>query len=102
MAKKKDRRRQYVVDKKVQLGAAAKLVGVVLGVGLLYMLSLVVFLGRDATVSMNSPEVRHFLVIANGVYFGVAAVILSTLTILMTHRFAGPAYVLKKGTTGGA
>jgi hypothetical protein len=96
----RNRRRQYVVDKRLQYAALAKLVGVVVGVGVLYMLALVVFLGQDARVSMNSPEVRQFLVIANGLYFGVAAVILGTMTILLTHRFAGPAFVLRQAVDG--
>jgi hypothetical protein len=100
MNQDKNRRKQIVVDKRLQIGSVARLVGVVVGVGVLYMLSLVVFLGRDASVSMNSPQVRQFMVVANGVYFGVAAVLLGTMILMLTHRFAGPTLVLKRAVDG--
>ena len=94
------RRRKYVVDRPMQYGAAAQLlVGLVL-VALLGAVGLFVFLGDDAMASMNLVTIRQFLLLANAIYFVLTAVILIVLTLLLTHRFAGPAWVIDQAIRG--
>ena len=94
------RRRQYVVDGPMQYGAAGQLlVGLGL-IGLLFAVGMFVFLGDDAMSGMNLTVIREFLLMANAIYFVLAAVILSVLTLLITHRFAGPAYVMDRAVQG--
>jgi hypothetical protein len=94
------RRRQYVIDGPMQYGAAAQLlVGLGL-IGLLFGVGMFVFLGDGAMSGMNLTVIREFLLMANAIYFVLAAVILAVLTLLLTHRFAGPAYVMDQAAKG--
>jgi methyl-accepting chemotaxis protein len=91
----KIRRRQYVVDKRMQLGVMVEVLGVTAMIGLLYYLAAKVFLSEDATYGLSANEVRLFLIRMNGLYFMLASFIIAVLMILVMHRVAGPVYVLK-------
>ena len=87
-------RRQYVIDRPLQMGIAGYLAAGLGGVALLCAAALYVFLGGQAVPGLD--PLRRFLLLANATYFILAAGILTLLTILLTHRFAGPAYVMKE------
>ena len=91
-------RRQYVIDRPLQMGIAGYLAAGLGGVALLCAAALYVFLGGQAVPGLD--PLRRFLLVANATYFILAAGILTLLTILLTHRFAGPAYVMKGAIDG--
>ena len=91
-------RRQYVIDRQLQMGIAGYLAAGLGGVALLCAASLYVFLGGKAVPGLD--PLRRFLLVANATYFILAAGILTLLTILLTHRFAGPAYVMREAIDG--
>lgn len=91
-------RRQYVIDRPLQMGIAGYLAAGLGGVALLCAAALYVFLGGQAVPGLD--PLRRFLLIANATYFILAAGILTLLTILLTHRFAGPAFVMKQAIDG--
>ncbi len=91
-------RRQYVIDRQLQMGIAGYLAAGLGGVALLCAAALYVFLGGKAVPGLD--PLRRFLLVANATYFILAAGILTLLTILLTHRFAGPAFVMKEAIDG--
>ena len=91
-------RRQYVIDRSMQMGIAGYLAAGLGGVALLCAAVLYVFLGGQAMPGLD--PLRRFLLLANATYFVLAAGILTLLTVLLTHRFAGPAYVMKNAIDG--
>ena len=91
-------RRRYVIDRSLQMGIAGYLAAGLGGVALLCAAALYVFLGGQAVPGL--APLRRFLLLANTTYFILAAGILTLLTILLTHRFAGPAYVMKEAIDG--
>lgn len=95
-----NRRRRYVVDSRMQLSVTMQLVGVLAAVAVLYALAVLVFLSDDAVASLSSGEMRQYLLRANVIYFVLAAAILGVLTIMLTHRVAGPAFVLERAVKG--
>jgi hypothetical protein len=80
------------------MGIAGYLAAGLGGVALLCAAALYVFLGGKAVPGLD--PLRRFLLVANATYFILAAGILTLLTILLTHRFAGPAYVMKEVIEG--
>ena len=91
-------RRQYVIDRPLQMGIAGYLAAGLGGVALLCAAALYIFLGGQHLPGLD--PLRHFLLVANATYFILAAGILTLLTILLTHRFAGPAFVMKMAIDG--
>lgn len=89
-------RRQYIVDRKLQLAIAFHLVGALVVVGLLYVLALFVLPDKEALQSLTASETRSLFIKVNLAYFLLAGAILWTVAILLTHRVAGPAYVLER------
>lgn len=91
-------RRRYVIDRPLQMGIAAHLMAGLGGVALLCAAALYVFLGGQTVPGLD--PLRRFLLIANATYFVLAAGILTLLTVLLTHRFAGPAFVMQQAIRG--
>jgi hypothetical protein len=93
-------RRTFVVDWRLQATITVQLLGVLVGVGLLYTLAVMVLPGSERIKEMDGEEVRDTLLRANAVYFALGAAILSVIALLLTHRIAGPALVLKRAIDG--
>ena len=94
------RRRCYVVDREVQVGVATHILAGLGLVAVIYASGLYLFLGEDAVSTMGMSAVRQFLLLANGVYYLLAAGVLAVLSLLLTHRFTGPAYVFMQAVRG--
>jgi HAMP domain-containing protein len=88
----KHRRRIYVVDRKLQLAVAAQLLGVLGGVAALYVVGLLLLSGGGGPEKLTAGEVLR----ANLIYFLLAAAILGVVALLLTHRIAGPAFVVER------
>ncbi|MHC4959767.1 MAG: hypothetical protein ACYTGN_15500 [Planctomycetota bacterium] len=98
--KRTHKRRQYVVDKELQIATMIQLVSVMVVMGVLYMVALFVLPASKSGDIPTSAEMRDFLVQATAVYFALATAIIGILTILVTHRVAGPALVIMRAVQG--
>lgn len=92
MTQKKFRRKKYVVDRDLQFAVAAQLLGVLGGVAVLYGVGLYLLTGGDRAGELTAQEVLR----ANLIYFLLAVAILVVVSLLLTHRIAGPAFVLER------
>ena len=94
----RDRRWHYLIDWKPQLGVVAEIVGVLCGVCVTF--AVVVFLlvldRNDATVKLHPDEIWGFLLEVTAIFMVVSAVIFTLLAIAISHRFVGPALVLRR------
>jgi hypothetical protein len=98
--KRTHKRRQYVVDKDLQITTMIQLVSVMAVMGVLYLVALFVLPGSRSGEIPTSAEMRDFLVQATAAYFALAVAIIGILTILVTHRIAGPAMVIVRALRG--
>jgi len=90
------RRRRYLVDAGLQVAIALQLLGVLAGIGLLYTVGLFVLPDESALGALAPAELRRVLLKANAIYFALGGAIICVLAILLTHRPAGPALVLRR------
>ncbi|MEE8105667.1 MAG: hypothetical protein V3T86_09055 [Planctomycetota bacterium] len=90
------KRRIFLVDTKIQMTLGLYVVAVMLGIGALYAVAFVVLPSSDALVNMDSAQTRDVLIRGTAVYFSLATAILFTVTLLLTHRIAGPVYVIER------
>ncbi len=97
---KRIRRRKYMIDLRLQMAITAQLLGVMLGVGFLYVLGVFFLPGSEKLDALGSQDVRDVFLRANAIYFGLGAAILGTISMLLTHRIAGPAFVLQRALGG--
>jgi len=96
MGKQNQRRRRFVVDRRLQFAIAAQVLGVVAGIALLYVLGLFVLPPGGGFAERDPEELRALLLRANLIYFLLGSAILAVATILITHRLAGPAFVIRR------
>jgi len=108
MAKKKpkpavpspDRRRSiFLVDRELQTAVTLHLLGVLLAIAGLYTLATFV-LPDDGIKGQTSEEAWAFLIRNNAIYLVLALVLLGTVSLLLTHRVAGPALVIERAIQG--
>jgi len=93
-------RRTYLVDGRFQGRITLQLLSVLAGTALLYTLAVVLIPGTGALEQLDAAETRSLLLKANLIYFGLAASILAVLTLLLTHRIAGPARIIERAVRG--
>jgi methyl-accepting chemotaxis protein len=89
------RRKRYFVDPKLQLSLALPLVGMLALVGVAYVAALYLLPGEIAIRSMTAEETRSMFLRANVLYFVIAAAGLGLVAVFLTHRIAGPVYVVE-------
>lgn len=108
MAKTKERRRQYLVNKKLQfefvrlliIQAAVPIItlGILLYmVNNMYLLSIQTIIGSTIISDTEIDSVLNFSIFAMSALLAVMAVLLWYLGIRFSHRIAGPLYKLEKG-----
>ncbi|MCA9320151.1 MAG: hypothetical protein KDB53_05425 [Planctomycetes bacterium] len=102
MSKKAFRRRQLIVDRSFQVSIAVTLVSVLLGFSVLFALVVFFVPERHAFEMVTGDQVRNLLLGVNGIYFFVVAMALTVVSVIVTHRVAGPAWVLKNALDGFA
>jgi len=93
---KRFKRRIFLVDTRIQMTLGLYVVAVMLGIGALYAVAFVVLPSSEALVNMDSAQTRDVLIRGTAVYFALATAILFTVTLLLTHRIAGPVYVIER------
>jgi hypothetical protein len=89
------RRQRYFVDPRLQLSLALPLVGVIALVGAAYVAAVYLLPGEIAIRSMTAEETRSMFLRANVLYFVIAAAGLGVVAVYLTHRIAGPVYVIE-------
>jgi len=90
------RRWRYVVDWRSQIGTALQIVGVLAGICVICAVGVSFIKSNDALEAMAPEAIRNFLFRATGVQFVINAITLTILAVYLTHRFAGPAFVLER------
>ncbi len=90
------KRKRYFVDPQLQLALALPLVGILAIVGLAYVAAIYLLPGETALQSMTAEETRAMFLQANVTYFLIAATGLGLVTVYLTHRIAGPVYVVEE------
>ncbi len=94
------RRLSYLVDNRMQLTMAFYMLAVMVGVAGLYLAALFLLPGQGTIEQLNAQETREVMLRANLIYFVLAACILFTVIILVSHRVAGPAFVVERALKG--
>lgn len=88
--------RRYLIDRPSQVSVALHVAGVIAGIGLLYAFAVFVVLGSDTFRGKTVGESRLMLLAVHTGYFVIGGAILVVLVLLLTHRFAGPGYVMRQ------
>lgn len=94
------RRRKYLIDRTLQVGIAVPVVSAMAGIALMSAVAVLVFLGREGDTLMMVSEIRSNLLLVIGVYFVLAVMVVTIVTLVETHRFAGPIYVISQAIEG--
>jgi len=90
------RRWRYIIDWRPQVSATSQILGCLAGMILIHAVGILYATRTDAFVEMDANDVTQLLLKANAIYFVVSAFVLGTLMILLTHRFAGPGFVIER------
>jgi HAMP domain-containing protein len=93
---RRTQRRQYLLDHRLQLTVTIQILGALAGVAILYVIGIHVLPGDDVMANLNVDETRSFLSRAAAIYFALAVAILAVIALMVTHRIAGPASVMRK------
>ncbi|MHC4223118.1 MAG: hypothetical protein ACYSUN_03935 [Planctomycetota bacterium] len=92
----KKKREKYMTDKGLQWAVTLQILAALAGVAVLYAIGIYVLPGQEALEDLNAEETRAFLLRANLIYFVLATGIIGTLAMLLMHRIAGPARVMRQ------
>lgn len=90
------KRKRYVVDRELQATLTIKVLATMAGVGLLYVAGLFVIPGQPALESLSAAETRRLLLSSAAIYFALMTAIVGVVCLLLTHRVAGPAFVVQR------
>ncbi|MGQ0613168.1 MAG: hypothetical protein ACT4PV_05465 [Planctomycetaceae bacterium] len=93
------RRGAFLVDRELQFAVTIHLIGVLLGIAGLYTLATFV-LPSGGLKGQTSEEAWGFLVRNNLIYLVLSIVLLGTVSLLLTHRVAGPVLVIERAIQG--
>ena len=88
-------RRRYLLDRSSQVSVTLHLVSVLAGIGCLYAVAVYVLLGSDMMSGKTTAEMRGVLLGVQLAYFVVGGAILVLTALLLTHRYVGPAHVMR-------
>jgi hypothetical protein len=91
------KREKYVSKETgLQWAVTLQILAALAGVAVLYAIGIYVLPGEEALEDLNAEETRAFLLRANLIYFILATGIIGTLAMLLMHRIAGPARVMRQ------
>jgi hypothetical protein len=94
------RRRRYLIDKQTQLRVLGTFLVAIVVMGGALVVVLQYFFGPSDTELLGAAQVRHLMLCIAWWFFGFATLVLAHLTISLTHRFVGPAYVFRQAMKG--
>ena len=90
------KRERYLIDAPLQLSLALPLLATLGAVALAYVAAIYVIPGGTALEAMSAEETRALFLRANLVYYGIAAAAIVAVAIYLSHRIAGPAFVVER------
>ena len=88
--------RRYLLDRSSQMSVTIHLLSVLACIGLLYAVAVYVLLGSELLYGKTMAELRQVLLGIHTAYFVVGGTILALTALLLTHRYAGPAFVMQR------
>jgi prepilin-type N-terminal cleavage/methylation domain-containing protein len=94
------KRTHYFIDARLQLAMVLPLLAVLALVGLAYVAAIYLLPGEMVLQTMTSEETREMFRRANTTYFAIAAVLLTSVAIFLTHKIAGPARIIERTLRG--
>ncbi|TDJ68820.1 MAG: hypothetical protein E2O39_12590 [Planctomycetota bacterium] len=95
------RRKNYVTDLRMQLSVSFSMVGMLVAVCFVYAVTL--WLMSDwgsVSEDMSSNQATSIAMFVNGIFFLVALLSSIVVSIIATHRIAGPAMVIERAVRG--
>jgi methyl-accepting chemotaxis protein len=94
------RRGTYIVDRELQFAFVFHFVAALALMGALYVAAVYLLPNAVVLEELGADEMRAYLLRSNLVYFVLATALLCGLSILLTHRVAGPARVIEHAVDG--
>jgi prepilin-type N-terminal cleavage/methylation domain-containing protein len=94
------KRTHYLIDARMQLALVLPLIAVLAIVGLAYVAAIYLLPGDSALQTMTGEETRELFRRANITYYAIAAVLVSSVAVFLTHRIAGPAQIIERALRG--
>ena len=82
------------------MSIATTIVAVLLSFAILFAAAILIVPNKFAFDMITGDQVRNLILGINGIYFFSVALGLGIVTVLVTHRIAGPAWVLKTAVEG--
>lgn len=92
------KRRQFLVDRQMQLSVVLSMGAVLVCLTMAYVGS--VFLFDTGGVGPNSAEIRRLAFVIPGLYFGLVLLATMLVGVVVTQRIAGPARVIEDAVRG--
>lgn len=90
------KRSRFLLNRPGQSTIAWRLAGILAGVCLLYATAVWFLVGSDLVQGASIAEMRRLLLGVHAAYFVIGGGILLITTLLLTHRYAGPALVMER------
>lgn len=93
------RRRTFIVDKSMQLGAVFAVVGIGAGFALIGVVTKI-WGGDDHADGLTSDEASRLAFLVDGLFVALAVAAVAVYIVWLTHRVAGPARVIRQALEG--
>lgn len=94
------RRDTFIVDRELQFAFVFHFVGALALMAALYVAAVYLLPKGAVLEELTADETRVYLMRSNVVYFVLATALLCGLSVLLTHRVAGPARVIEHAVDG--
>ncbi|MCA9319373.1 MAG: hypothetical protein KDB53_01495 [Planctomycetes bacterium] len=95
-------RRQYLVDREMQIGVIVSTAGMFAFIGLLCGLAGMLLPGDELFGRLSGQEIRTVIVSAIAVFFVMGTLVVGAGAMFFTHRVAGPTLVIERALNGMA
>ena len=98
--KNHNRRRQYLVDRKFQLGVMARLIAALTFAFAFYVGLVYIVPDSNQLDGMSGTAARSLILRLCFAFFVVSLLSLALVAVVLTHRITGPAMVLRRAVAG--
>lgn len=99
-ARKKTRRKQYMVQQRLQLAITLPFAIVLGAIVLMHVIEFLILANRGVILGLSDPDTGRAILLINGAYFLVSTAICVVAGVILTNRIAGPAMVIERGLNG--
>jgi len=94
------RRKQYLVQQRLQLAITLPFAVVLGAIVLMHVVEFLILANRGVILGLSDPDTGRAVLLINGAYFLVSTVICVVAGVILTNRIAGPAMVIERGLRG--